>query len=55
MRIPSCAPFPTELTIAIGVASPSAQGQDIIKTDMQAKIAPKLSPTTKLPNQKCKN
>ena len=47
INIPSCAPLPTELTIAIGVARPKAQGHEITKTEIDAKIAFKAFPTIK--------
>ena len=47
IKIPSLAPFATELTIAIGVARPRAQGQEIISTEILASIALKVSPTKK--------
>ncbi len=47
IKIPSFAPFPTELTMAIGVANPKAQGHEIINTEIEAKMAPKVSPTIK--------
>ncbi len=46
MRIPSCAPRPVPTMSAVGVASPSAQGQAMISTATAAEKAAVGSPVT---------
>ena len=44
IRMPSCAPRPVPVIVAIGVARPSAQGQAMIRTATAASMAWAVSP-----------
>ena len=51
IKIPASAPFPTPTMSAAGVATPNAQGQDIISTATDANIAIGILPARDQPTK----